>query len=145
MNLSTLKPNEGSRKTAFRKGRGPGSGLGKTSGRGQKGAGSRKSSGIPAGFEGGQMPLQKRVPKRGFNSHFVNDTQIVSLRDLENKCDTHVTNEELFKLGLIKKIDKPVKILGTGKLTKTLQVKVSKYSKSAKDAIETAKGTAEVV
>jgi len=144
MNLSTLKPNEGARKTALRKGRGPGSGLGKTGGRGQKGAGARKSSGIPARFEGGQMPLQKRVPKRGFNSRFPDDMQIVSLTDLENKCDSHVTNEELFKLGLIKKINKPVKILGTGTLTKSLQVKVSKYSKSAKEAIEAAKGTAEV-
>jgi len=144
MNLSTLKPKEGSHKTAIRKGRGNGSNRGKTSGRGHKGSGARKSSGIPAQFEGGQMPLQKRVPKRGFNSKFPNDIQIVSLNDLEKKCDTHVTNEELFKMGLIKKINKPVKILGTGKLTKSLQVKVSKYSKSAKEAIEAAKGTAEV-
>ena len=145
MNLSTLSPKANSRKTALRKGRGPGSGLGKTGGRGQKGAGARKSSGIPARFEGGQMPLQKRVPKRGFNSHFPDDVQIVNLQDLESKCDSHVTNEELYKLGLIKKISNPVKILGTGKLTKALQVKVAKYSKSAKEAIEAAKGSVEVV
>ncbi len=145
MNLSTLRPAEGSRKVAKRKGRGPGSNLGKTSGRGQKGAGARKSNGIPAGFEGGQMPLQKRVPKRGFRSHFPNDTQIVNIQDLEKRCEGTVTNEELFKVGLIRKLDKPVKILGYGKLSKALNVKVAKYSASAKSAIEAAKGVAEVI
>ena len=83
MNLASLKPNPGAKSKAKRRGRGPGSNLGKTSGRGQKGAGSRKSSGIPAGFEGGQQPLQRRVPKRGFRSHFPQDTQIVSIQSLQ--------------------------------------------------------------
>ena len=144
MNLSSLKPTSGSKKNGSRKGRGPGSHLGKTCGRGQKGAGARKSSGVAAGFEGGQMPLQRRVPKRGFRSKNPKIFQIVNLIDLEKKCDGIVTGEELAKLGLIKKAEKPVKILGQGDLTKSLKVKVNSYSASAKKAIEAANGVAEV-
>ena len=144
MNLSSLSPIPGSKKARVRRGRGPGSGRGKTCGRGQNGAGARKSSGMNPAFEGGQMPLQKRVPKRGFRSRFPNDTQIVNLVDLESRCDGEVTKETLVQVGLIKKSDKPVKILGNGKLTKALTVKVNAYSASAKKAIEDAKGVAEV-
>jgi large subunit ribosomal protein L15 len=145
MDLSSLKPAPGSVKKGKRKGRGPGSHLGKTCGRGQDGAGSRKSSGIPAGFEGGQMPLQRRLPKRGFKSRFPQNTQIVNLKDLENKCEGDVTGIELVKLGLVKKANLPIKILGTGTLTKVLNVKVNAYSVSAKKAIEAANGVAEVL
>ncbi len=144
MNLSSLKPAAGSKKKKSRKGRGPGSGLGKTCGRGQDGAGARKSSNLPAGYEGGQMPLQRRLPKRGFRSRNPKNFQIVSLLDLEKKCEGTVTGEELMRKGLIKKSNQPIKILGKGTLTKALKVKVNCYSASAKKAIEAAKGVAEV-
>ncbi|MFC1584395.1 50S ribosomal protein L15 [Fibrobacterota bacterium] len=144
MNLSSLKPVAGSKRNRKRKGRGPGSGLGKTSGRGQDGAGSRKGAGMPVSFEGGQMPLQRRLPKRGFRSRSPKQFQIVNLSDLEKKCDGKVTNKELAAVGLIKKPDQPVKVLGTGALTKALKIKVNCYSASAKKAIEAANGVAEV-
>ena len=144
MNLSTLKPAPGSRKNKSRKGRGPGSHLGKTSGRGQDGAGSRKGSGVSAGFEGGQMPLQRRLPKRGFKSRSPQNFQIVNLCDLESKCEGVVTKEALQALGLIKKADRPVKVLGNGNLTKTLTVKADSFSDSARKAIEAVQGVAEV-
>ncbi len=145
MNLSELKPPKGSRKKRFKKGRGPGSGLGKTAGRGQKGAGSRKSAGRSAGFEGGQMPLQRRVPKRGFNSRNRVEYQIVNLKDLEKRLSGTVTAKELVEVGLIKSIDLPVKVLGDGKLTKALQIKATKFSSAAAEAIAAAGGKAEVI
>jgi large subunit ribosomal protein L15 len=144
MNLSTLKPTPGSKKTKMRKGRGPGSHLGKTGGRGQDGAGSRPNPGISVGYEGGQMPLQRRLPKRGFRSRFPRNVQIVNLADLEKKCEGTVTGEDLVKAGLVKKADRPIKILGKGSLSKSLKVKVNFYSASAKKAIEAANGVAEV-
>ncbi|MBF0433107.1 MAG: 50S ribosomal protein L15 [Fibrobacteria bacterium] len=145
MNLSSLSPAAGSKKRPTRKGRGPGSHLGKTAGRGHKGSGQRKSSGIPAGFEGGQMPLQRRLPKRGFKSLIDNEYQIVNLDMLEQKCEGEVTPETLQKVGLVHKADKRVKILGKGTLSKSLQVKVNAFSASAKKAIEAANGAAEVI
>jgi large subunit ribosomal protein L15 len=145
MNLKTIMPGVGSNKKRFKKGRGPGSGGGKTAGRGQKGAGARKSSGQSSAFEGGQMPLQRRLPKIGMRSHFPQDTQIVNLTDLEKHCNGNVGAEELFKAGLIKDVKKPIKVLANGKLSKALQVKVQKYSAAATQAIEAAGGKAEVV
>jgi len=144
MNLSSLKPASGSKRRKTRKGRGPGSGLGKTCGRGQDGAGARTNSGMPAGYEGGQMPLQRRVPKRGFRSRNPKNFQIVNLLDLEKRCEGTVTREELMKVGLIKRVNQPFKILGKGTLTKALKIKANCYSASAKKAIEAANGVAEV-
>ena len=138
MSLNTLSPKEGSKKTKKRLGRGPGSNWGKTSGRGQKGAGSRKSSGIPAGFEGGQQPLQRRLPKRGFNSRNPLIYQIVNLKLLEKKCEGEVSPQSLFELGVIRNTKQPVKILGVGELSKKLQVKAHAYSSKAKEAIAAA-------
>ncbi len=145
MKLNELRPAKGSMKKRFKKGRGPSSGLGKTAGRGQKGAGARKSPGDFIGFEGGQNPLQRRVPKRGFNSHFP-EVQEVNLRDLEKHfASGEVDAEALEARGLIHHAYKLVKILGTGTLTKALTVKASRFSASAKAAIEAAGGKAEVV
>lgn len=145
MSLNNLSPQIGAKKVAKRKGRGQGSNLGKTAGRGQKGAGSRKSSGIRAGFEGGQQPLQRRVPKRGFKSPSSLEFQIVNLMFLEKKCSGDVSPETLVKLGAIRHVDKPVKILGMGNLTKKLQVRAHAFSAKAKEAIEKANGVAEVI
>ena len=144
MILSELKPAEGSKKSKVKKGRGPGSRYGKTCGRGQKGAGSRKSSGVPVGFEGGQMPLQKRVPKRGFRSHVDNEYQIINVSDLESFEGT-VTAEDMEKAGLIRNKNNRVKVLGNGALTKALTVKATKFSASAQKAIEAVSGNVEVV
>ena len=145
MKLSELKPAKGSRKKRFKVGRGPGSGLGKTCGRGQKGAGARKSSGRGAAFEGGQMPLQRRVPKRGFNSHFPKDLQVINLGDLDRKLQGVITIKEMVEAGLVKSLSKPVKVLGGGKLTKPLQIKADKFSASALEAIKAAGGKAEFI
>jgi large subunit ribosomal protein L15 len=145
MKLNELRPAKGSMKKRFKKGRGPASGLGKTAGRGQKGAGARKSAGDFIGFEGGQNPLQRRVPKRGFNSHFP-DVQEVNLGDLEKNFTTGVVDAEAMKSKrLIHHTDKLVKILGQGALTKALTVKANRFSASAKAAIEAAGGKAEVI
>ena len=146
MKLNELRPKKGSRKKRFKVGRGPGSGLGKTAGRGGKGQTARKSGPVGAAFEGGQMPLQRRVPKVGFNSHFPDGPQIVNLGDLDKKfkASATVTAAELKAVGLVRSAEKPVKILNKGKLTKALNVKADKYSESAKAAIEAAGGKAEV-
>jgi len=144
MKLNTLRPAKGSRPKRFKVGRGEGSGLGKTCGKGQKGAGARKSPGIPRPFEGGQNPMVRRIPKRGFNSHFP-DVQIVNLTDLEKRFTGTVTPEDMEKAGLIGKKENLVKVLGTGKLTKALTVKANRFSASAKAAIEAVGGKAETV
>lgn len=144
MNLSNLHPAIGSTKVKKRKGRGPGSHLGKTGGRGHKGAGQRTGKEIGAAFEGGQMPMQRRLPKRGFVSHSPVIYQIVNIGDLE-KLEGTITAEILVSNGLIKKANLPVKILGDGTLTKALTIKANKFSKSALKAIETAKGVAELI
>jgi large subunit ribosomal protein L15 len=144
MKLNQLRPAKGSRPKSFRVGRGEGSGLGKTSGKGQKGAGARKSPGQPAAFEGGQNPLTRRLPKRGFNSHFAT-FQIVNIDDLESRFTGTVTPADLEKAGLIGKSEDLVKVLGSGKLTKALTVKANRFSASAKAAIEAAGGKAETL
>lgn len=146
MKLHDLRPAEGATRTAKRKGRGPGSGLGKTAGRGQKGQKSRSGSGIKPGFEGGQMPLVRRLPKRGFTNIFAKVYSIVNIKDLEVfEADTIVTPELLKEAGLIKKLSDNIKVLGDGELSKKLTVQAHKFSKSAQEKIEALGGRAEVI
>ena len=145
MNLADLAPAPGSRKKRKRVGRGPGSGHGKTSCRGHKGQNSRSGGGVKAGFEGGQMPLQRRLPKRGFTNIFQKTFSIVNISALEKLEETEITPEVLIKEGLVRKIQDGVKILGNGELTKAVTVKAHAFSASAKEKIEKAKGTAEVI
>ena len=145
MNLADLAPAPGSRKKRKRVGRGPGSGHGKTSCRGHKGQNSRSGGGVKPGFEGGQMPLQRRLPKRGFTNIFQKTFSIVNVSSLEKLEESEITPEVLIKEGLVRKIQDGVKILGNGELTKALTVKAHAFSASAKEKIEKAKGTAEVI
>ncbi|MGI6537733.1 MAG: 50S ribosomal protein L15 [Caldicoprobacterales bacterium] len=146
MKLHDLRPAEGAVKTALRKGRGIGSGLGKTSGRGHKGQKSRSGSGVRPGFEGGQMPLTRRLPKRGFTNIFAKTYSLVSLRDLDKfEEGTIITPGLMYEKGLIKKADSNIKVLANGDLTKSLTVQAHKFSKSAKEKIEASGGKAEVI
>ncbi|AVM22471.1 MULTISPECIES: 50S ribosomal protein L15 [Bacillus] len=146
MKLHELKPSEGSRKVRNRVGRGIGSGNGKTSGKGHKGQNARSGGGVRPGFEGGQMPLFQRLPKRGFTNINRKDYAVINL-DRLNSFDegTEVTPELLLETGALSKLKAGVKILGNGKLEKKLTVKANKFSASAKEAIEAAGGTAEVI
>ena len=147
MKLHELSPVEGSKKKSKRIGRGHGSGWGKTAGKGHKGQKARSGGSIRPGFEGGQMPLQRRVPKRGFNNIFAKTVVAVNLSALNRKFndgDT-VDAEALKAAGVVKNGFDAVKVLGNGKIDKKLNVKVSAYSKSAKAAIEAAGGKAEVI
>ncbi|WP_089943080.1 50S ribosomal protein L15 [Candidatus Entotheonella palauensis] len=142
--LSTLRPAPGSRKAVKRVGRGPGSGHGKTSSRGQKGLKSRSGASMVPGFEGGQMPLQRRLPKRGFKNIFKVYYQVVNVADLEDfDAGTVVTPELLKTQGKIKNLRRPVKILGNGELSKSLTVRADQFSQSAKQKIVAAGGSAE--
>lgn len=144
--LNQLKPVEGARHTAKRKGQGIGSGLGKTAGRGQKGQNSRSGGGVRPGFEGGQIPLFQRLPKRGFKNVNRVEYAVVNVSDLnvfEN--GTEVTVEALIAAGLVKKLKDGVKVLGNGTLEKKLTVKAHKFSASAETAIKNAGGTVEVI
>ena len=146
MRLDELQPAEGSRFTRKRVGRGIGSGTGKTSGKGHKGQNARSGGGVRPGFEGGQMPLYRRLPKRGFKNIFAKQYVSINVEDL-NKLEegTEVTAEVLKSAGIISKTLDGVKILGRGEVTKKLTVKVAKYSASAKEKIEKAGGKAEVM
>lgn len=146
MKLHELKPVVGSRKAQKRVGRGTGSGLGKTSGKGQKGQNSRSGGGVKPGFEGGQMPLYRRLPKRGFTNIFAKQIVEVNVERL-NIFDngTEVTEALLKERGVVSKTLDGVKILGNGELTKSLTVKVSRFSKSAQEKIEAAGGKVEVI
>ncbi|MCH5299505.1 MAG: 50S ribosomal protein L15 [Ruminococcus sp.] len=147
MKLHELSPAEGSKKSVKRVGRGHGSGWGKTAGKGHKGQKARSGGGVRPGFEGGQMPLQRRVPKRGFNNIFAKKVVAVNLSELNRKFEdgADVTIEALVNAGVVKNSFDAVKILGNGKVDKKLNVKVSAYSESAKAAIEAAGGKAEVI
>ncbi|KAA6443949.1 50S ribosomal protein L15 [Bacillus swezeyi] len=146
MKLHELKSAEGSRKTRNRVGRGIGSGNGKTAGKGHKGQNARSGGGVRPGFEGGQMPLFQRLPKRGFTNINRKDFAVVNLDKLNSFAEgTEVTPELLLETGVISKLKSGVKILGDGKLEKKLTVKANKFSASAKQAIEAAGGTAEVI
>jgi len=146
MDLSNLKPAIGSTKNRKRIGRGPGSGTGKTSGKGHKGQNARSGGGVKAGFEGGQMPMQRRLPKRGFTPLERKVYALVNLRDLDLfEAGSVVDVAALGKAGLVNKIGDGVKILGDGDLNKALTVQAHKFSKSATEKIEAAGGKAEVL
>ena len=147
MKLHTMKPNEGATFTSKRVGRGVGSGLGKTSGKGHKGQNARSGGGVRPGFEGGQLPLFRRLPKRGFsNAMFKVEYATINVSDLEKFEDGAVVTPELLKeMGILKKQLAGVKVLGNGELTKKLTVKASKFSASAIEKIEAIGGKAEVI
>ena len=136
MKLHELSPSEGSKKKAFRVGRGHGSGNGKTSGKGQKGQTARSGGGVRPGFEGGQMPIYRRLPKRGFTNIFAKKYTSINVEDL-NKFDngTEITAEVLKENGVIKKINDGIVVLGRGDLNKKVTIKAKRFSKSAEEKI----------
>ena len=146
MNLHELSPAAGASKQAFRKGRGAGSGNGKTGGRGHKGQKARSGGGVRVGFEGGQMPLHRRLPKRGFNNIFAKPLEVINLSSLEKFEDGAVVDAAiLLEKGILSKCEYGVKVLSNGKVTKKLTVRASAFSASAKAQIEAVGGKAEVV
>ena len=146
MKLHELSPAPGSNKPVKRIGRGPASGQGKTAGKGHKGQKARAGRGMRPGFEGGQMPLQRRLPKRGFNNIFAKEIAIVNVSALEEAVEAGavVDIDALLESGLVRKELDGVKVLGHGELTKALTVKANAFSKEAKAKIEAAGGTAEI-
>lgn len=145
MNLTDLKPAEGSKQSSFRVGRGHGSGNGKTSGRGHKGQKARSGGGVRPGFEGGQMPLQRRIPKRGFNNIFAKEYVAINVDVLNRFEDGAVVDAEaISNAGIVKNTRDGIKILGRGELTRKLTVVAAGFSASAKEKIEAAGGKAEV-
>jgi len=146
MKLNELSPAEGSAKKSYRKGRGAGSGNGKTAGKGHKGQNARSGGGVRPGFEGGQMPLQRRIPKRGFVNIYATKYVTVNVEELNRFEDgAVVTAQSIIEAGLLSKTLDGVKILGRGELTKKLTVNAAAFSESAKAKIEAAGGKAEVV
>ena len=146
MKLNELKPAEGSTKSPRRLGRGTGSGLGKTSGKGHKGAKARSGGGKRPGFEGGQMPLVRQIPKRGFTNIFAKEYAIVNVGDLEMFDEgTEITAALLVEKRIVRRELDGLKVLGNGELTKKLTVKAVKFTASAKEKIEAVGGTAEVI
>ena len=147
MKLHDMAPAQGAKKESRRLGRGIGSGLGKTSGKGHKGQWARSGGGVRPGFEGGQMPLVRRIPKRGFNNYFKKQYSIVNVCDLERFNDGDVVDAAvLLGNGVLSKVeDYGVKVLGKGELTKKLTVRANKFTKSAAEAIEKAGGKVEVL
>ncbi len=146
MKLFELSPAPGSTKPKYRKGRGIGSGNGKTAGKGHKGQNARSGGGVRPGFEGGQLPIYRRLPKRGFTNHFAKHYAIINVGDLEIFDNgTEVTLEMLVEKRIIRKELDGLKVLGTGELTKSLTVKAKIFSATAKEKIEAAGGKAEEV
>jgi len=145
MKLSDLAPYPGSRKKRKRVGRGPGSGHGKTSCRGHKGQKARSGGGTKPGFEGGQMPLQRRLPKRGFTNIFQKHYAIVNVGILNALSETNITPEFLLSEGIVKNPRDGIKILGQGEVTKALNIKAHAFSASAMDKITKAQGSAETI
>lgn len=145
LKLNNIGAPKGANRDKKRRGRGPGSGQGKTGGRGHKGQKARSGGGIPAWFEGGQMPLNRRLPKRGFTNIFKKVYQLVNLDDLESRVEAgKVDGEALALAGLVKYADRPIKLLGRGKVEKAFQIEVAKASKSAVAAVEAAGGSVTV-
>jgi large subunit ribosomal protein L15 len=147
LTLSDLRPSEGARKKKKRVGRGTGSGHGKTAGRGTKGQKARSNPGVGRGFEGGQLPIQQRLPyKRGFTNIYKTPWEVVNLRHLEElEIEGAVTPETLFERGLIRGLEFPVKILGDGDVTRAIQVSAHAFSASARERIEAAGGSVTVL
>jgi large subunit ribosomal protein L15 len=145
MNLSNLKPPKGQNRNKKRIGRGMGNGLGKTSGRGHKGARAISGYSIMRGFEGGQMPLHRRLPKRGFTNIFKKEFALVNLGRLDKMAGDTFSAESLMASGIIKKLGDGLKILGSGELTRAITVQAHLFSASAKQKIEAAGGKAEVI
>ena len=146
MKLHELSPAEGSAKSAWRKGRGPGSGNGKTAGKGHKGQNARSGGGVRPGFEGGQIPLYRKLPKRGFTNHFAKNYAIVNVCDLNCFEDGAVVDiEALLAAKIIRKPMDGLKVLGGGEITKKVTVKAAVFSATAKEKIEAAGGKVEVV
>lgn len=146
MKLHELEAAPGSTRAKKRRGRGTGTGLGKTSGRGMNGQNSRSGGGVRLGFEGGQMPLYRRIPKRGFTNIFGTEYDTVNVDDLNSfEAGTVVTPEVLVAAGLVKQVKDGIKVLGDGSIEKNLTVKAHKFSKSAVEKIESAGGKAEVI
>lgn len=146
MKLSELKPPPGARTKPKRKGQGTGSGSGKTAGRGHKGQNARSGGGVRRGFEGGQMPIYRRMPKKGFTNIFRREYAVINVDDL-NRFDEGavVTPEFLIESGLVKKMKDGIKVLGDGELEKSLTVRANAFSKSATEKITAAGGKAEVI
>lgn len=146
MKLHELSPADGSTATRFRKGRGPASGNGKTAGRGHKGQKARSGGGVRPGFEGGQLPIYRRLPKRGFNNHFSKQYAIVNVGKLNDFEDGAVINvQALLDCGVLNKELDGLKVLGNGELTKKLTVEAAVFSATAKEKIEAAGGKAQVI
>jgi large subunit ribosomal protein L15 len=146
MELNNLKPNKGARKARKRLGRGPGSGHGKTAGRGEKGQKSRSGYSRQLGFEGGQMPLHRRVPKRGFTNIFKTEFNVINLSDLDKfEAGATIDQASLREAGVVKGRVKKLKVLGNGELSKKLTVSADKFSKTAKEKIEAAGGTCQEI
>ena len=145
MKLNSLVPDKGSTRNTKRRGRGHGSGLGKSAGRGDKGAGQRSGFKRRAWFEGGQMPLSRRLPKKGFTNIFRKEFQIVNLSKLDGIEEKKIDAKLLYDKGLVRSPFKPVKILGSGDLKNPLNIVATEFSKSAKEKIEKLGGTAQVL
>jgi len=145
MRLSDLSPAPGSNRKNKRVGRGPGSGHGKTSCKGHKGQKARSGGQTKSGFEGGQMPLQRRMPKRGFTNIFKKQYAIINLKDLDNVSDSVITPELIIERGLIRNIKDGIKVLGEGAITKPLSIKAHAFSASAKEKIHRAGGSTEII
>lgn len=145
LGLENLSPPEGSRQEPMRKGRGPGSGKGTTAGRGDKGQKARSGGQVPIWFEGGQMPLYRRLPKRGFRPPNRTEYQIVNLRDLDRVEADELGPAELEEAGLVRDAGERIKILGDGDVDRSITVRAHAFSGSAREKIEEAGGTAEVI
>ena len=145
MKLNSLLPDKGSIRNTKRRGRGHGSGLGKSAGRGDKGAGQRSGFKKRSWFEGGQMPLSRRLPKRGFTNKFGKEFQIVNISRLDGIDEKKIDAKLLYEKGLVRSPYKPIKILGSGDLRRSINIVATEFSKSAKEKIEQLGGTAHVL
>ena len=142
MKLNSLVPDKGSIRNSKRRGRGHGSGLGKSAGRGDKGAGQRSGFKRRSWFEGGQMPLSRRLPKRGFTNNFTKEFQIVNISKLDGIEEKKIDAMLLYEKGLVRSPLKPIKILGSGELKQSFEIIATEFSKTAKEKIEKSGGTA---
>tara|TARA_Y100000591_G_scaffold147987_1_gene127157 strand:+ start:662 stop:1099 length:438 start_codon:yes stop_codon:yes gene_type:complete len=145
MKLNSLVPDKGSTRNSKRRGRGHGSGLGKSAGRGDKGAAQRSGFKRRSWFEGGQMPLSRRLPKRGFTNNFTKEFQIVNLSKLDGIEEKEIDAKLMYEKGLVRSPLKPVKILGSGELKQSVVIIATEFSKTAKEKIEKSGGTAKVL